>query len=55
MGSKVVKCPRCKGSGDEPIDKFLAVISLGVTALIDKSLPIDCNKCGGSGHIVIRY
>lgn len=55
MASKLVKCPRCNGSGEEPTDKFLAVITLGITALIDKSLPIECNKCRGTGRIVIRY
>jgi len=49
-----VKCYHCKGTGREPVDKFLAVLSLGITALIDLSLVVACEVCEGRGKLKFR-
>lgn len=44
-------CPRCNGSGDEPIDAVQAVCTLGfsiIGRLLDDEEPI-CNVCRGRG------
>ena len=44
-------CPNCKGKGKirDSINPFLAVITLGMTALIEKSCWVICNLCKGKG------
>ncbi len=55
MTKKVIKqCHHCKGSGKEPIDKFLGVLSFGVTALIDLGMSADCSYCDGSGMLAYK-
>ncbi len=49
-----VACPHCKGKGDVPgqVDWFLAVFTMGVTALMDLSNRDDCKVCGGKGYVL---
>ena len=44
-------CPRCKGSGEEKIDKIFAVVTFGISAIVDSYFPEDCSRCDGSGFV----
>lgn len=47
-----VRCPRCKGSGDEPPNLLLTVLTLGTWWLIDSSsFPDKCHRCDGIGYV----
>lgn len=46
-----IKCFRCGGSGTtREVDPFLAVFTLGITALIDLAGE-ECDACDGEGWI----
>lgn len=46
------KCPKCNGKGYYTrVDWLLAVFSLGMTALMDKSNRIKCGTCAGTGVV----
>lgn len=48
-------CRRCKGKGQiVRINWFFAVLTLGLTAMLDCDDPQICGLCGGSGYIHIR-
>ena len=49
----IIKCNRCEGSGKEPIDKEMAVFTLGITAVFDWMDPDTCSKCDGNGVVKI--
>lgn len=49
------ECPTCKGRGSTLIiDTFLAVITLGFTALIDAGFDHrrECKVCDGKGYLL---
>lgn len=49
-------CPQCKGSGKYAyIDNwFGAVVTMGITALVEKSLPEKCRTCKGKGKVELK-
>lgn len=46
--NKCIKCPKCNGMG-EVTDKFLALLTFGVSVLIDDK--DKCPKCRGKGWV----
>ncbi len=48
-----IKCFKCKGKGyiRGKIDPLFAVLSFGLTALMDKSDIDKCNACNGTGYL----
>jgi|GEM_PF-3096815 len=57
MENDILTCRPCKGKGTivEPVDKFMAAITFGFTALIDMGFEQertkDCSICNGTGYI----
>lgn len=46
------KCFKCKGRGwTTSVDWVFAILTLGITFLVDKSDRQLCDACGGSGWI----
>lgn len=46
-----ITCPRCKGSGEEPANKFAAVATLGISLFIEHTVQLDCSRCQGAGRV----
>lgn len=47
-----IKCFKCDGKGEIiRIDPLLAVVSFGLTALMDAGDPDPCNACDGTGYL----
>jgi|GEM_PF-6852631 len=50
--ARKIRCFKCKGKGEiVTIDPFLAVFTLGMTALIEAGNPDRCSTCKGKGWI----
>ena len=55
MGRHIIDCPRCHGEGEEPPNLFLAIVTLGVSHLIERSCPrVACARCQGRGWVYRR-
>lgn len=53
MSERVV-CPACKGHGDvrERIEWLPAILTFGMSVLIQLSEPARCKVCGGNGYLL---
>jgi DnaJ-class molecular chaperone len=52
---QTIKCFKCGGKGEKiHIDPLLAVVTLGLTALIDAGNPDRCSACKGNGYIRVK-
>ena len=51
---KIVKCQRCKGSGNEPLDKFAGVFSFGFITFFELIDPHSCTMCNGKTFLTLK-
>lgn len=49
----MIRCYKCKGKGyvRGKVDLFMAVFTVGMSALMDKSETSKCTACDGKGYL----
>ncbi len=49
----VAKCPRCKGTKNEPEVGSMSTGGFGRTPVATYSMPNTCQACGGGGYLIL--